>query len=121
MNDFEVIFVNKFSDTHLFQIVLEAMNKRFHLQSDICRRLACGQPVTIKQHLNLETAEQFRRAIAATGGTCWIQKQHSQGQPRERRCNDRRLRTTSRRKIRRDNAIQPDRRLNLDRRQHTIH
>ena len=121
MNDFEVIFINKFSNKTLFKTVLEAMNKRFHLQADVCQRLACGKPVTIKQHLDIDTAEQLRRAIAATGGTCWIQKQHSEGHPRERRCNNRRLRTTNRREKRRDNAIQPDRRLNPDRRQRTIH
>lgn len=120
MIDFEVLYIDKFVDRQRSLLVLQEMTALFHLKPQACTRLSCGEPVVVKQHIDLETAEKIRRAIAATGGTCWIQEQPHNSHMTERRCHDRRS-LKSRRKTPRDNAIQPDRRNNCERRQNSIH
>lgn len=120
MIDFEVLYIDKFADSQRSQTVLKEMAELFHLKPQACTRLSCGEPVVVKQHIDRETAEKIRRAIAATGGTCWIQEQPNNSHMTERRCNDRRS-LKSRRITPRDNAIQPDRRSNTERRQNSIH
>lgn len=120
MVDFEVLYIDKFSDVQQSQAVLKEMANLFHLKPQACERLSCGEPVVVKQHIDRDTAEKIRRAIVASGGTCWIQQQPDNSHMTERRCNDRRS-LNNRRATRRDNAIQPDRRVNGDRRQKNIH
>lgn len=115
MTNYEVLYIDKFESSIHAHGVIEEMAKLFHLTPLAQHRLCSGSPIVIKHHVNLETAEYYRRAVAATGATCWIQAESDQGTHIERRSENRRQ-LRCRRATRRDSAIQPDRRAIPDRR-----
>jgi hypothetical protein len=112
---YEVLYVDKFTDGAKAEYARENLRKLFHLNEQHLTRLASGEPVIIKKKVDLDEAVRYRQAIAAAGGTAWVQALDERGNHCERRKQSRRQ-LTDRRLRYRASSIQPDRRQSCGRR-----
>jgi hypothetical protein len=112
---YEVLYIDKFTDGAKAEYARENLRKLFHLNDQHLNRLSTGEPVIVKKKVDLDEALRYRQAIAAMGGTAWVQALDEQGNHRERRQQNRRL-LADRRNHYRASSIQPDRRQSCGRR-----
>ncbi len=112
---YEVLYIDKFTDVAVAEYAKENIRKLFHLDQQHMDRLSTGEPVVIKKHVNQQQAEKYKQAIAKAGGVAWAQCLDENGQHRERRQSSRR-RLLDRRGSYRASSIQPDRRESCGRR-----
>lgn len=112
---YEVLYIDKFTDAAKAEYARENLRATFHLSEQHLDRLATGEPVIIKKNINLDKALRYRQAVVDAGGVAWVQALDVQGEHWERRQNNRRQ-LTDRRTVYRASSIQPDRRQNCGRR-----
>ena len=112
---FEVLYIDKFTDSAKAASVKENLRKTFRLNDEHLDRLGSGEPVVIKKLVSLDEAQRYREAVISAGGVAWVQALDANGQHYERRQEHRRL-LADRRSYYRASSIQPDRRQSCGRR-----
>jgi len=112
---FDVVYIDTFDDLLAAEIFRHQIRQRFGLSEQQLHRLSSGHPTQIKRAVGYETALQYRNAIEAIGGVCWIQSINPLGQLIERRGSSRR-KLFDRRTAYRASSSFPDRRRTTGRR-----
>ncbi len=112
---YDVLYIDKFIDPNRSRDVINKVSLLARLPVQKQLHLISGRPMLVLSAVDVEVADECRRMIMAEGGACWIQKQSTQGEYLERRCNMRRY-ILARRIARRSEAFQTDRRKSRGRR-----
>ena len=112
---YEVLYIDKFTDGAKAEFVRNNLRQTFHLNNDHLDRLSTGQPVIIKKQVSFDEAIRYREAVVNAGGVACVQALDENGMHHERRQNKRRQ-VSDRRTHYRASSIQPDRRQNCGRR-----
>lgn len=112
---YEVIYIDKFTDAAKANFTRTKMRNLFHLNDKHLDKLGSGDPVVIKKKVSLEEATRYREAVRRVGGVAWVQELSADGVHRERRQGQRRC-LPDRRATFRASSIQPDRRQSCGRR-----
>lgn len=114
-SQYEVVYIDKFTDMVEAAIVKDNLQKTFGLKPDHLQKLASGKPVVIKKQVNFDEANRYKAAVDSAGGVAWVQELGPDGEHVERRQSGRRQ-LKDRRAVFRASAILPDRRQNCGRR-----
>ncbi len=114
-NQYEVVYVDKFTNPIQAQATLKRLQETFGLAENHIERLSCGEPVVIKKKVDLEEANRYQEAVQQAGGIAWIQEIGEDGGHEERRKGPRRT-LLDRRTVYRASSILPDRRGSCGRR-----
>ena len=117
---YQIVFSGEVAGGWEVDTVKNNFSRLFKAAPKVIDTLFDGHPVVIKQGLDRDAATKYLAALASAGGVGHIQPMPAAAtgtapQTPERRQDERR-RTPSRRQNERLNSIQPDRRVNADRR-----
>ena len=112
---YEVLYLDRFSDPMLAERFHTDIQQRFHLSKQALQILSSGRPIRLKRDLSSFEANKLESLIKSMGGLCWTQETLRGCPHYERRQSDRRKRL-DRRSLSRGSSIQPDRRQNVGRR-----
>ena len=117
---YQIVFSGEVSDGWEVDTVKQNLSRLFSADSKVIATLFSGRPVVIKQGIDRDAAMKYIAAMANAGGVSRAQpmpaaETGTEQQITEQRRNTRRLQP-SRRQNERLHSIQPDRRVNPDRR-----
>lgn len=121
---YQIVFSGEVADGWEADTVKDNLARLFKTDPRIIATLFSGRPVVIKQGLDRDAAMKYVAALASAGGVSCAQpvpaaETSTAPQTPERRRDERR-RTPSRRQNERLYSIQPDRRVNPDRRRKSV-
>jgi hypothetical protein len=117
---YQIVFSGEVAGGWDVNTVKNNLSRLFKADPKVIDTLFIGHPAVIKQGLDRDTATKYVAALASAGGVGHMQpvpaaETSTAPQTTERRRDERR-RTPSRRQQERLHSIQPDRRVNPDRR-----
>jgi len=117
---YQIVFSGKVANGWEVDTVKRNLSTLFNADPEVIAMLFSGRAVVIKQGIDRDAAMKYMAALASAGGVSRAQPMRAAGtntepQIKEQR-RDMRRRLPSRRRRERLSSIQPDRRVNPDRR-----
>jgi hypothetical protein len=118
MQLYQIVFSGEVADGWEVDTVKKNLSRLFNADPKVIATLFSGRPVVIKQGIDQDAAMKYIAALASAGGVSRAQPMPAPetGTEQQEQRRDTRRRQPSRRQRERLGSIQPDRRVNPDRR-----
>src|SRR5450759_3893091 len=115
---YQIVFSGEVANGWEVDTVKRNLSTLFNADPEVIAMLFSGRPVVIKQGIDRDAAMKYMAALASAGGISRAQPMPvaETGTEQQEQRRDTRRRQPSRRQRERLGSIQPDRRLNPDRR-----